>query len=298
MTGLHGILLVDKEQGWTSHDVVAKARGLTHQRKIGHTGTLDPMATGLLVLCLGDATRFVEYMTGHDKRYDAAMVLGAATDTDDAEGTVISRGLVPRLDSAALRQLEQQFTGILSQRPPAFSAVKVAGQRAYAAARAGRRLELAERPVTVHAIQLEESGAEQLQMTVHCGSGTYVRSLARDIGAALGCGGHLTALRRMSAGRFDVAAAVTIGTVAKACSEGWFEDLLLSADEGVADTDAAVISTEHGEEFRHGRAIRYAETARGAPEPVRIYDIAGSFLGIGRCTAEGELRPIKVLAGR
>ena len=298
MTGLHGILLVDKEQGWTSHDVVAKARGLTHQRKIGHTGTLDPMATGLLVLCLGDATRFVEYMTGHDKRYDAAMVLGATTDTDDAEGTVISRRPVPSLDPATLRQLEQQFTGILSQRPPAFSAVKVGGQRAYAAARAGRQLELAERPVTVHAIQLEQADADQLQMTVHCGSGTYIRSLARDIGAALGCGGHVTALRRMSAGRFDVAAAVTIDTVAKACSEDWFEDLLLSADEGVADTDAAIITIDHGEEFRQGRAIRYAETALETPEPIRIYDGAGSFLGIGRCTAEGELRPIKVLAGR
>ncbi|MEO9256647.1 MAG: tRNA pseudouridine(55) synthase TruB, partial [Tepidiformaceae bacterium] len=149
---LHGILLVDKPQGWTSHDVVAKTRGLTHERKIGHTGTLDPMATGLLVLCLGDATRLVEYMAGHDKRYEGEITLGVTTDTDDAEGTPIATCSVPELSEPTLSSLASQFSGALSQRPPAYSAVKIGGKRAYAVARGGGVVTIPARPVMVHSL--------------------------------------------------------------------------------------------------------------------------------------------------
>ncbi|MGH2634236.1 MAG: tRNA pseudouridine(55) synthase TruB [Tepidiformaceae bacterium] len=297
MSALHGILLIDKQPGWTSHDVVAKTRGLTGQRKIGHTGTLDPMATGLLVLCLGDATRFVEYMTGHDKRYEGEVTLGTSTDTDDAEGSITGGGVIPELTEAALRQLEVQFSGELLQRPPAYSAVKVAGQRAYAVARSGKKLELAERPVVVYSLRLKRGGPERLVMSVHCGSGTYVRSLARDIGAALECGGHLSALRRVSAGRFNVADAATLDAVAEACAGSGLDELLLPADEGIADTDVAIVTLPHGEEFRHGSVVRCSAGELPAPGPVRIYDTAGSFLGVGRRTGGGELRALKVLAG-
>ena len=298
MSGLHGILLVDKEQGWTSHDVVAKARGITHQRKIGHTGTLDPMATGLLVLCLGDATRLVEYMTGHDKRYEGTICLGATTDTDDAEGSVISRAPVPVLTHDTLRQLERQFTGPLRQRPPAYSAVKVAGQRAYAAARAGNPLELAERTVTIHRLYLEQLGPDQLRAMVDCASGTYIRSLARDIGAALGCGAHLMALRRLGAGRFDVSDAVSLAVLESAYTAGWLEDILIPPDEGIADTNAAILNRAHTEAFRQGRTIQL-ETEHGVTSrPIRVYDTTGGFVGVGSAAAATEISPAKVFTWR
>ena len=153
-SALDGIVVIDKPTGWTSHDVVAKTRGITRQRRIGHTGTLDPMATGVLVLCLGQATRLVEYMTAHDKRYVGEIVLGVTTDTDDADGEVISRTPVPDVGPLTLGDLERQFSGRLLQRPPNYSAIKVGGKRAYSLARAGETQELATRPVTVHELRL------------------------------------------------------------------------------------------------------------------------------------------------
>jgi tRNA pseudouridine55 synthase len=197
-------LLVDKPSGWTSHDVVAKVRGLSRQRQIGHTGTLDPMATGLLVLCLGRATRLVEYMVGHDKAYTGIIQLGASTTTDDAEGEVTERAPVPALTADDQRRVAAAFTGRIEQVPPAYSAVKVAGQRAYAVARKGGAVSLGARPVTVYEMALELEGSDRLRIEVRCSSGTYVRSLARDMGVALGTLGHLAALRRKSVGGFGV----------------------------------------------------------------------------------------------
>lgn len=296
MGALHGLLLVDKAQGWTSHDVVAKVRGLTRQRKIGHTGTLDPMATGLLVLCLGDATRLVEYMAVHEKWYQAEVRLGVRTDTDDAEGSATERRAVPTLDDLTLQALERQFTGELLQRPPAYSAVKIAGQRAYAAARAGRNVVLAERPVTVHSLRLEVVGPGQLGIAVHCGSGFYVRSLARDIGEYLGCGGHLAGLRRTAAGRFSVSDALNLSAVAEVCADGRLDDLLLAPDEGIAETRAAILSVVHGQTFRHGGIVRCEAATPGMTGRMRAYDAEGAFLGVAAAAAGGELRPLKVLA--
>jgi tRNA pseudouridine55 synthase len=293
---IHGILLVDKAQGWTSHDAVAKTRGITRQRKIGHTGTLDPMATGLLVLCIGDATRLVEYMTGHEKRYEGEITLGLTTDTDDAEGSVIHERPVPAIDAETLAGLQRRFTGVQLQRPPAYSAVKVAGKRAYAVARAGGEVEIAPREVRVFAIELRQLAADRLAVSVHCGPGTYIRSLARDIGEVLGCGAHLSALRRTTVGRFSVTDARSLDEIATLVAAGGLEEALWSPDEGIGDYAAAIVEEHHAASLAHGALITNDAWHGNAPAKLRIYDNAGSFHGVGYLDEFGTIRPLKVLA--
>jgi tRNA pseudouridine55 synthase len=293
--GLHGILLIDKERGWTSHDVVAKARGITRQRKIGHTGTLDPMATGLLVLCLGDATRLVEYMAAHEKRYDGEITLGVATDTDDAEGRVTATAPVAKLSGDDLSTLAARLTGEILQRPPAYSAVSVGGKRAYAAARAGTELTLPERPVVVHELELTCVEGGRLRIELRCGPGTYVRSIARDIGAALGCGAHLSALRRTSVGGFTVSSAVTLDELAARVTAGSIAELLLAPDEGITGMGAAILGPNSAASFAHGRGLDI-ESAEAIDQRIRIYDTNGSFFGVGEIADSGRLKATKVLA--
>jgi tRNA pseudouridine55 synthase len=287
-----GILCIDKEPGWTSHDVVAKVRRLTGQRKAGHTGTLDPAATGLLVVCLGRATRVIEYMSGHDKEYSGIVRLGFTTDSDDAEGQVITTALVPPLGDADLRSLEQQFTGRLEQRPPAFSAVHVGGQRAYRVARAGGAPDIEPRPVRIDEMRVELLEPGLLGIHVVCGPGTYVRSLARDIGAALGCGAHLASLKRLRSGPFSLATALTLQEMAQAVEEGRLEEWLAPADEGLLDRDAVIISKEHEATLADGQAVRCAPVRPA--EVARIYGAGGGFLGVAR-VEPGQIRPKKVL---
>jgi tRNA pseudouridine55 synthase len=294
--GPHGILLVDKPPGWTSHDVVAKARRLCSQRKIGHTGTLDPMATGLLVLCLGDATRLVEYMVGHDKRYEGEIALGARTDTDDAEGTVVESRPVPALDDARLRELESEFTGHLMQRPPAYSAVKVEGERAYAAARRGNELDLPARPVTVYELKLQRAAEQRLRIDVACGSGTYIRSLARDIGEVIGSGAHLGALRRTHAGGFAVDEAITLDELATITAGNRLAEVLWAPDEGVIENPAAILGQANAGRFLHGMQLEATPAGPPSTDPVRVYDAAGSFLGVAAIGSRGEIRALKVLS--
>ena len=293
--GPDGLAVLDKPAGWTSHDVVARARRLAAQRKIGHTGTLDPMATGLLVLCLGDATRLVEYMAGHDKRYEGEVVLGTRTDTDDAEGKVLQTHAIESPDARRLAEVAARFTGPLMQRPPAYSAIKVAGQRAYAAARRGDELELAPRPVTVHRLVLAQMEAGRLRLEAECSAGTYVRSLARDIGEELGCGGHLGALRRTAAGRFSVADAITLQALEALVQGGQMEEVLLQPDEGLLEAPAALVRTDHARDFCQGKALPIAGAMPAPAAPIRIYDDAGEFLGVGRA-AESRIHPLKVLS--
>lgn len=288
-----GIVLIDKAQGWTSHDVVARCRRVFNMKRIGHTGTLDPMATGLMVVCLGQATRLVEYMTAHDKRYEGRIVLGERTTTDDAEGDVVERLPVPELNDADLSRIESAFTGDILQRPPAFSAVSVGGRRAYAVARAGGTLELAERPVTVHSVRLALCGANQLDLQVHCGPGTYIRSIARDIGTLLGCGAHLSQLRRLSVGRFDVRDAVTLEQLPGAieASDG---ELVLPLDDGVCTMEAALVEDAPAALLANG--LRHQLAGLGiAIDPVRVYSRGGSFVGVGSIDQAGEMRLRKVL---
>ena len=205
-TPTEGVLLVDKPAGMTSHDVVAIARRALHTRRIGHTGTLDPFATGLLVLLVGRATRLAQFVDDEPKVYEASIRFGSETTTDDVTGEVTRTAELPRAGvvDAAIASL----TGTLLQRPPDFSAKKVAGQRAYAAARAGAPLTLEPVRVDVHDWTIRHRSAESLEVTISCGGGTYIRALARDLGRAAGSAAHLTALRRIRSGSFDVTRAV------------------------------------------------------------------------------------------
>jgi tRNA pseudouridine55 synthase len=209
-----GLVVVDKPEGITSHGVVARVRRLAGTRKVGHAGTLDPMATGVLVLGVNRATRLLGHLMLTEKGYDATVRLGASTTTDDAEGEVTATASTTHLDEAVVRAAFAEQVGDLEQVPTAVSAIKVDGKRAYARVRAGEDVELKPRPVTVHALDVHEvrrSGDHlDVDVSLRCSSGTYVRAIARDVGAALGVGGHLTALRRTAVGPFDLAQARTL----------------------------------------------------------------------------------------
>src|SRR3712207_6430707 len=214
-----GLLLVDKPGGMTSHDVVARARRVLSVRRVGHAGTLDPMATGLLILGVGTATRLLGHVGGHDKTYEATIRLGQATVTDDREGEVLTTTSTTGIDDAAVAAALAAQTGPLQQVPSSVSAVKVAGRRSYDRVRAGESVELAPRSVTVHRLDVHriERPAPDLvdvEVTVSCTAGTYIRAIARDTGAALGVGGHLTALRRTASGPFSVERATAVDAAA------------------------------------------------------------------------------------
>jgi tRNA pseudouridine(55) synthase len=219
------VLLVDKPGGMTSHDVVARARRVLSVRRVGHAGTLDPMATGLLTLGVGAATRLLGYLAGHDKTYEATIRLGLSTVTDDREGDVLATASAAHLDEAAIRAALAAQTGPLLQVPSSVSAVKVAGRRSYDRVRAGEEVELAPRAVTVHRLDVHRIARPapdlvDVDVTVLCTAGTYIRAIARDTGAALGVGGHLTALRRTTSGPFRVTDAGPVEDVAAALAAG------------------------------------------------------------------------------
>lgn len=233
-----GLVIVDKSEGITSHDVVSRCRKIFHTRKVGHAGTLDPMATGVLVIGVERATKLLGLLSLTTKTYTATMRLGAATDTDDRDGQVISRGPVAGVTDAAIDEAIGALTGDIQQIPAKVSAIKVDGRRAHALARTGAEFELAPRPVTVSRFDVhdrrrlagtsaggDEQGFIDLDVTVECSAGTYIRSLARDLGAALGAGGHLTALRRTAVGPFDLTHARTLDELAER------PELSLSIDE-------------------------------------------------------------------
>src|SRR3954465_4742892 len=210
-----GLLLVDKPGGMTSHDVVARARRVLSVRKVGHAGTLDPMATGLLILGVGAATRLLGHVGGHDKTYDATIRLGQSTVTDDGEGEMLTVASTSHLDDDAIRAALPAQTGPLQQVPSSASGVKVGGRRSYDRVRAGEAVELAPRSVTVHALEVHRIARPtpdlvDVDVTVSCTAGTYIRAIARDAGAALGVGGHLTALRRTASGPFAIAEAAAV----------------------------------------------------------------------------------------
>jgi tRNA pseudouridine55 synthase len=271
-----GILLVDKPGGITSHDVVARARRALGTRKIGHAGTLDPMATGLLVLGVEAATRLLTFVVGLDKTYLATIRLGVATDTDDAQGEVVSTTDAATLGSAAIAEAIAALTGRISQVPSTYSAIKVDGRRAYDLARAGEEVQLKAREVTVSRFDvLAERRAGtvvDLDVVVDCSSGTYIRSLARDLGAALGVGGHLTALRRTRIGPFDVAQASDAGALAEA-------PLLAPAAAAAAVLGRFDVAAEQARDLRHGK--RLAGAAERLPSsPAAAIDPEGALVGV------------------
>lgn len=250
-----GILLVDKPGGITSHDVVSRARRALGTRKIGHAGTLDPMATGLLVLGVEGATRLLTYIVGADKTYEATILLGVATDSDDADGVETERAdaaVVGAVTDEAVRAGIAALTGEIDQVPSTVSAIKVDGRRAYDLARAGEQVELKSRRVTVSRFDVRATrrrdDAIELDVVVDCTSGTYIRALARDLGRALGVGGHLTALRRTRIGAFDVAAAASVDDIAEAA-------LVEPATAAAVVMGALAVGADEARDLRHGKRI-------------------------------------------
>jgi tRNA pseudouridine55 synthase len=274
-----GILLVDKPAGLTSHDVVARTRRALGTRKVGHAGTLDPMATGLLVIGVEGATRLLTYIVGADKTYEATIRLGQTTDTDDADGEILTRAAAATWDSVTPERVSAgigALTGAISQVPSSVSAIKVDGRRAYDRVRAGEEVVLAARDVTVSRFEViaERSGEGflDLDVVVDCSSGTYIRSLARDLGAGLGVGGHLTALRRLRVGDFDVADAVTVDDVVE-------EALLTPAAAAARVLDPLSVSTEEARDLRHGKRLTgRADRLTGAL--AAAIDPNGVFVGV------------------
>jgi len=293
-SGLAGILLIDKASGWTSHDVVAKARRITGQRRIGHTGTLDPMATGLLVLCLGQATRLVEYLTAHEKRYTGTIRLGIRTATDDAEGEELERRPVPSISAGELEKAVGHFRGPISQVPPNYSARKLGGERAYKIARRGDTPRLASREVTVSDFQAELIEPDLVRIDITCTAGTYIRSLARDLGVVLGCGGHLASLRRERVGLFDVRDSASLEALERAVLGGDLAELLLPADEGMSSADAAIVSQEGALKLTSGVLWNASSATERGTSVARIYGADGSFVGVGSVADSGEIRALKV----
>ncbi|MBW9216474.1 tRNA pseudouridine(55) synthase TruB [Mumia sp. zg.B53] len=272
-----GLVVVDKPAGLTSHDVVARVRRLAGTRKVGHAGTLDPMATGVLVLGVGRATRLLGHVSGHDKEYEATVRLGATTVTDDAEGEVVATADASGLDLEAVRTAALPLVGEIDQVPSAVSAIKVDGRRAYARVRAGEEVDLPARRVTVERFDLldlrpGEGSTVDVDARVTCSSGTYVRALARDLGASLGVGGHLTALRRTRVGGFGIDVARTLDQLAEELGVVSLEDAARLAFPSV-DLDA-----EQARIVRHGRALTSYDL--GARGPVAVFDPGGAFLAL------------------
>lgn len=285
---MNGILLIDKPRDWTSNDVVAKLRGILHQRRVGHSGTLDPMATGLLVVFVGRATRACEFAEGHDKRYLAGLRLGLVTDTQDVTGTVLSQ--VPAdMDECLLRHTLRRFEGPQEQIPPMYSAIKVNGRKLYEIARRGGEVERKARPVTISRLELLGREGDDWLLDVRCSKGTYVRTLCHDIGSALGCGGCMSSLRRLEAGRFSVEQAYTLAQVQQAADEGRAESLLLPLDMMFAEYRALSVDAEAEHRIRSGNTAYLPDTPDGT---WRVYGESGGFLALSR-TENGILTTIK-----
>ena len=275
--GPTGLVVVDKPAGLTSHDVVARARRALGTRKVGHAGTLDPMATGVLVLGVGRATRLLGHLMLTEKSYDATARLGVATTTDDAEGEVVSVTPAGDLGDDEVREALSRFVGDIEQVPTAVSAIKVDGRRAYERVRAGEDVVLAARPVSVHELVVHEVRAAgdcvDVDFSVRCSSGTYVRAIARDLGAALGVGGHLTALRRTAVGAFDLSTACTVDDLA-ARGTGVLVDIRDAARATFAAYD---LDDAQAADVRVGRRLAIDLPAQA---PVAVFAPDGEFLAL------------------
>ncbi len=283
-----GFLNLCKPLGWTSHDVVGFVRRRIGQRRVGHAGTLDPAASGVLPLCLGRATRLVERVAAGSKVYVADLVLGLTTDSADAEGRILTAAPCDAVSLAAVAAALAGQLGTIAQLPPAYSALKVQGVPAYARARRGEAVELAAREVSVYGLAVLDWQPPRLSVAVHCSKGAYVRSLARDVGAALGCGAYLDALARLAVGRFTLGEAVTVEEFERAVAERRWRDLVQPPDAALAELPAILVSPRRRPDFVHGRSW---PAVAERPE-ARAYDADGAFLGLVRAESAGtQWRP-------
>ncbi|HET8656728.1 MAG TPA: tRNA pseudouridine(55) synthase TruB [Longimicrobiaceae bacterium] len=292
MNGLNGILPIDKPEGPTSHDVVSRARRALGLRRIGHSGTLDPFASGLLLLCLGPATRLAEYLAELPKTYRATMRLGAATDTDDPTGNVLARSDAwTSLSDAEVRAALARQVGEIQQLPPRYSAKKVQGQRLYAAARRGEDVERKPNPVTIYDLRVERVALPEVDFAVECGAGTYIRAIARDAGDALGVGAHLTRLRRTRVGSFPVESALALDRLDDRAAVA---AALLSPAAAVAHLPGVTVDAAGAAALAHGRPVP-APPELAADQTVALLSASGELLAVGD-TRGGSVHPRKVFA--
>lgn len=280
----NGILIVDKPADWTSQDVVSKLRGAFHERRVGHGGTLDPMATGVLPVFFGRATRAVEFFEHAQKAYVAHLLFGTVTDTQDTTGTVLQTSEVC-ISEETLTQTLDRFTGPQQQLPPMYSAIKVGGKKLYELARAGKEVARRAREITVFSIRLLAFDGRTAELYIHCSKGTYVRTLCHDIGAALGCGGCMAALRRVQAGAFGIEQAIALPDI---LSQDAPEALLLPVDSLFLSHPVLPLTAAQEKCVRNGAAF----STRHPSGTYRVYGADSSFLALGEI-AEGKFRSLK-----
>ena len=284
---MNGIILIDKPQGWTSHDVVGKLRGILNERRIGHSGTLDPLATGLLVVFIGRATRAVEFAEADRKEYIAGLRLGMSTDTQDITGRIISKETdIP--DEPEVRIAIERFRGELEQIPPMYSAVKIGGKKLYELARKGESIERKPRHITIFGLEITGRSDNDYILDVVCSKGTYIRTLCHDIGAALGCGGCMSSLRRTKSGVFSVDNAYTIAEIQEAADRGEEEKLLLPIDTLFAGYTKLSVDADSEKKLKNGCIINTS-----SPDGrFRVYSEDGEFLLLGD-VKDGVMKTVK-----
>lgn len=298
-----GVLVVAKETGWTSHDVVAEIRRLLGGLKVGHAGTLDPAATGVLPILIGRATRVAEYLVEWDKEYRAVLRLGETTDTQDATGTVLHRHDPDGLADEAVHGAVAKFRGPQQQIPPMYSAVKVHGRPLYKAARSGKTVDREARSIVIREIDILERQGRDVMLRVVCSKGTYIRTLCADIGAELGVGGHLLTLERRRVGPLSIDRALTVAQVADQVAIGTLDQHLMTLDHVLQWMPAIVVTEQQAERVLHGAAVTAHEPAASTssgPLSVRLKDPGGRLLAIGIYEPRNTSSPIrihKVLAG-
>ncbi len=295
-----GILNVYKEKGYTSHDVVAKLRGILRQKKIGHTGTLDPDAEGVLPVCLGKATRLCDMLTDNNKTYRAVLLLGVETDTQDIWGQVVSKR-TPEVSEEETREAVMGFTGEYAQIPPMYSALKVNGKKLYELARAGKTVERQPRQVTIHEIVIESVELPRVTMTVRCSKGTYIRTLCHDIGQKLGCGGCMESLVRTQAGRFFLENSLKLEEIEKLVRQGMLEEKIMAIETMFQEYERAATIPQADALVRNGNPLRQKDLStegKGTGRYCRVYDSGGTFMGIYEWKPERNcLMPWKMFLG-
>ena len=288
------MLLLDKPIGYSSNQALQKIKLLYQAAKAGHTGTLDPLATGLLPLCFGEATKFAHFLTDADKVYIATLKFGITTNTGDAEGEVLSVKHV-NFSKMQLEQVCNQFVGVISQIPPMYSALKHEGKAMYEYARAGVEIELAARTITIHNIEINAFDRDTATITVKCSKGTYIRTLAEDIGAQLGCGAHLIGLRRTATANYQISQAITLEQF-EAMSPAQRALLLLPADSAVQHLPAITLDADSTFYLQQGQAIwQSGSVPQGL---IRLYNEQHEFLGLGELQSDGKIAPKRLIVNK
>lgn len=291
---LHGLLLLDKPPGLSSNQALQQARHIFRASKAGHTGSLDPLATGLLPLCFGEATKIAGLLLGSSKVYETTAVLGVTTDSDDADGRPLLERPVPALDRPAIEAALAPLRGAIVQRAPIYSALKQGGEPLYAKARRGETIQAPEREVVVHALELLEHDGARLRLHIECGSGTYVRSLVRDLGESLGCGAHVASLRRLWVDPFREPRMYTLDELRERASRGddALDECLLPIEAGLAGFARVVVDPAAALRLGMGQPVTLEPALTPPPVgPIALHDQAGRALGLGCVDETGVLRP-------